>query len=118
MDILYKENVFRAYRINDSNKNAALITRAKFVIGANKCGGEDALSLARFLDTYPNLKLLKLQFHNGYLENGVALEVMSEVLVRSSYSSALSVSSDVESLASSFNKAQLLQAVTQNALQK
>lgn len=66
------------------------------MIGANECGVVNASSLARFLDTHPNLKLLKLQFHNGYLENGHALEIVSDALVRSGYSSALSVFSEVE----------------------
>lgn len=118
MDVLYKENVFRAHRVNDSNNNAALITRAKFVIGANECGVVDALSLAPFLDTHPNLKLLRLSFHNGYLQDSAALKVVSEALVRSGYSSALSVLSDFESPTSSFNEAQLVQAVAQNALRK
>lgn len=118
MVVLYKENVFRAHRVTDSNENAALITRAKFVIGANDSGVVDALGLARFLDTHPNLKLLKLQFHNGYLENGHALKIVSEALVGSGYSSALSVFSDVESPASYLNEAQLLQAVAQNASRK
>lgn len=118
IDVLYKENVFRAHRVDDSNKNAALITRAKFMVGVSECGVVDALSLAQFLDTHPNLKFLKLAFHNGYLENGQALKVVSEALVKSGYSSALSVFSDIQSPECSLNEAQLLQAVAQNALQK
>lgn len=118
MDVLYKENVFRAHRVNNKNNNAALITRAKFVIGATRGGVEDALRLAKFLKIHLNLKLLRLDFDNGYLEKRKVLKIVSKALVKSGYSSALGVFSEFESPKSSFNKKQLKQVVAQNALRK
>lgn len=116
MDVLYKENVFWVHRVEDSNSNSALISRAESIIGVFGCGEMDALSLVRFLHIHPNLKFLRLVFRDGYLENTVALKVVSEALVGSRYSSAFSVCSNDESPESSFNKEQLVQSVAQNAL--
>lgn len=118
LDVLYKENVFRAHRINNSNKNAVLITQAKFVIGTNGHGEADALRLALFLDTHPNLKLLKLDFLRDCLRYSAAPKAVGKALLRSGYSSALSVFSNCETRTSSHNKALIEQVVAQNALRK
>lgn len=62
MDIVYRENNFRVHRVKDSNSNAGLITRAKFVIGIFTIQDREmeALGLTNFLVTHPNLKLLQL----------------------------------------------------------
>lgn len=62
MDVLYRENIFRAHRVKDSNSNLGLITRAKFVIGTFTIQDREmeASGLTKILDTHPNLKLLQL----------------------------------------------------------
>lgn len=113
MDVLYRENVFRAHRVNESNNNAALITRAKFAIGTNSMedGEMDAEGLAKFLESHPNLKLLKLEFKGNLLEDSNIRNILSDALLTSGYSSAFSVLSDFKSTRSSFNGARLVQTV-------
>lgn len=113
LDVLYRENVFRAHRVNETNKMAALITHAKFQIGISCIeGGEiDASGLANFLGTHPNLRLLELRFKYDLLEDSKIRDILTNALFTSSYSSALTVLSDFKSERSSFNKARLVQTV-------
>ncbi|MCJ1348335.1 hypothetical protein MMC31_006566 [Peltigera leucophlebia] len=113
MDVLYRENVFLAHRVVDSNNNAGLITRAVFVIGS--CMFRDremeASGLAKFLDTHPNLKFLGLRFKWDLLENSHIRDILANALRTSGYSSKLSILSEFKSTTSSFNAEQLLQTV-------
>lgn len=104
MDVLYRENIFRAHRVNESNNNTALITRAKFAIGTNSMedGEMDASGLAKFLDTHPNLKFLKLEFKGNLLEDSNIRNILSNALLTSRYSSAFSVLSEFKSTRSVF----------------
>ncbi|MCJ1343958.1 hypothetical protein MMC31_002157 [Peltigera leucophlebia] len=63
-DVLYRENVFLAHRIVDSNSNAPLIRRVMFIIGSMniKVGGREVSGLSNFLDTHPNVKSLAIGF--------------------------------------------------------
>lgn len=110
MDVLYRENVFRAHRVNDSNNNAALITRAIFVIEtrSRKFAGSDASELPNFLGTHPNLKLLRLDFKNGLLKDMLTRDILSYALYTSS---ELSVLSNFLYLETPFMEAQLVQAI-------
>lgn len=112
IDVLYRENIFRAHRINDDNKNAALIARAKFIIGTE---AEDALiralGLAKFLETHPNLKLLKLEFRRNLLEDSYIRDTLRFAILTTGYSSALAVSSEIKSERCSYNEARILEAV-------
>lgn len=113
MDVLYRENLFRAHRVNDSNKNAALISRAKFAIGIGgiENAEKNASALGNFLDTHPNLKLLKLEFKWRLLEDSKIRNILKAALFTCAYSSALSVLSEHHSTRSSFNEARLLETV-------
>lgn len=117
IDVLYGENVFRAHRIDESNKNAALITRAKYVIGIStdeKSGERDASDLAKFLDNHPKLKLLTLDFGWDLLEESTIREILSKVLRTSGYSAELTVLSDFQSFKGSLNATQIARAVQRN----
>lgn len=94
VDVLYRENVFRAHRIDESNINAALITRAKWVI---KYGDLDTLGLPKFLHTHPNLNPLKFDFKNCLLDNKEIRDFLSDGLYTSDYSSWLSAPLDFRS---------------------
>lgn len=113
MDVLYRENLFRAHRVNEGNNNAALITRAKFTIGTNgmEDGEMDASGLATFLEFHPNLKVLKLEFKGDLLEDSNVRNTLSNALLTSGYSSDFSVLSDFKSTRSAFNEARLVQSV-------
>lgn len=69
--VLYGENLFRAHRIDDSNDNAALIKRAKFLIGIVEFDDAevDASKLQRFLTNHPNLEHLVIKFGFDLLED-------------------------------------------------
>lgn len=111
MDVLYKENFFRAHRVNEMNKSAALIRRAKYVVGVSiGCGEEEAWGFAEFLNTHPKLTLLRLKFQDDLLEDCKLCELFSDALCASGYSSGLMVISGIKSSRSSFNEAQLVQA--------
>ena len=116
--VLYGENVFRAHRIDDSNKNAALITRAKYIIGNTDrgYGKDDAMNLERFLYRQPDLKLLVLEFRPYLLEDDKLECILSNALTESGYSSTLRVRSDLQSRTSSENAAQLMGVVDAMAL--
>lgn len=113
IDVLYRENVFRAHRINNHNKNAALITRVKFTIGTGDIENAemDASNLEKFVNNHPNLKLLKLEFGSRLLENSKIRNILSAALFGSAYSSALRVLSDFKSTRSSSNEAPLVETV-------
>lgn len=113
MDVLYRENVFRAHRVNESSNNASLITRAKFAIGTNGMEDpeRDASGLAKFLQTHPNLKLLKLEFSGDLLEDSKIRDILSAALFSSRFSSTLSVISHHRSTRSSYNEARLVKTV-------
>ena len=117
IDVLYGENVFRAHRIDETNKNAALVKRAKFVIriGSTVQGERrNASDLAKFLDNHPKLKLLELDFVDDCLEESNIREILSNALFTSGYSSELSVLSDIQSDKTYLNATQLVETVKQN----
>lgn len=117
IDVLYGENVFRAHRIDETNKNAALVKRAKFVIriGSTVQGERrNASDLAKFLDNHPKLKLLELDFVDDCLEESNIREILSNALFASGYSSELSVLSDIQSDKTYLNATQLVETVKQN----
>lgn len=116
IDVLYGENVFQAHRIDETNKNAALVMRAQFLIGINniKSGESDASDLAKFLDNHPKLKLLELYFARGLLEESKIIEVLSNALLTSGYSSKLRIISVIGSYRISLNAKQLVETVQQN----
>ena len=116
IDVLYGENVFRAHRIDETNKNAALVMRAKFVIGISSTvhGERNASDLAKFLDNHPKLKLLELDFVEDCLEESNIREILSNALFTSGYSSELSVLSDIQSDKTYLNATQLVETVKQN----
>jgi len=71
----------------------------------------DASGLASFLETHPNLKVLKLGFKGNLLEDSNIRNILSDALLTSGYSSAFSVLSDFKSTRSAFNEARLVQSV-------
>lgn len=82
-------------------------------------GEMDVEGLAKFLETHPNLKLLKLEFKGNLLEDSQIRNILSDALLTYGYSSAFSVFSDFKSTRSSFNEARLVQTVeTTVSLQK
>lgn len=113
MDFLYRENVFLAHRVVDSNRNAGMISRALFVLGT--CIFEDrkmeASGLTKLLDTHPNLRFFELRFKWDLLENSKIRDILANALCTSGYSSALIILSDFKSAGSSFNAARFLQTV-------
>ena len=117
MDVLYGENVFQAHRIDETNKNAALIRHAKFVIGSTniESGKRDCLGLAKFLDTHPKLKFLELKFSYGLLEDSNVQDILTNTIFTFEFSSGLSILSDIEY---SLNATQLLETVKNVALLK
>lgn len=112
IDVLYRENIFWAHRVNDLNKNAALIARAKFVISGIQGASARALDLAKFLQTHPNLKLLKLAFGQNLLEDSNIRDTLRFAILTTGYSSTLAVSSEFKSTRSSYNEARILEAVS------
>lgn len=106
-----EKKIFRAYRVNDGNKNAASIARAKFVISGTEDASTRALGLAKFLETHPNLKLLKLEFWQNLLENSNIRDTLRFAILTTGYSSALTVFSEFKSERSSYNEARVLEAV-------
>lgn len=115
IDVLYKENIFRAHRINDSNQNAASIERAKFVFKGFKDASSQALGLAKFLETHPNLKVLKFDFWRKSLEDSNLLDTLRFAILTTGYSSALDLYSECRSERCSNNKARILEAVNYTA---
>lgn len=107
LDVLYRENIFRAHRINDGNKNSASIARVKFVFR----DATRALGFAKFLETHPNLKLLKLDFRLNSLEDSSIRDTLRLAILTTGYSSALDIYSESKSERSSYNKARILEAV-------
>lgn len=106
-----EKKIFRAYRVNDGNKNAASIARAKFVISGTEDASTRALGLAKFLETHPNLKLLKLEFWQNLLKNSNIWDTLRFAILTTGYSSALTVFSEFKSERSSYNEARVLEAV-------
>ncbi|KAH8726801.1 hypothetical protein GQ44DRAFT_758368 [Phaeosphaeriaceae sp. PMI808] len=69
--VLYGENAFHAHRINKANHNAALIRRAKYIIGSYKRedGEEQARQLVDFLVFQKELRFIELCFGFNLLED-------------------------------------------------
>lgn len=111
IDVLYKENIFRAHRINDGNKNAASIERAKFVFKDFKDASTQALGLAKFPETHSNLKLLKFDFWRRSLEDSHLLNTLRFAILTTGFSFALDLYSECTSERCSNNKALILDAV-------
>ncbi|KAI9861266.1 MAG: hypothetical protein M1813_005439 [Trichoglossum hirsutum] len=91
--VLYGENVFRSHRIDDTNNNAAFIKRAKLVIGIVRPedGEDDVSKLQDFLENHPNLEHLVLEFGSNLLEDSKLRDLTSEMLLRSCYTSRLTI---------------------------
>ena len=70
-NVLYGENLFGGHRIDSTNRNTALIRRAKYRIGGyNRENGEDeARQLAESLQLHPNLEYLELEFRFDLIED-------------------------------------------------
>ena len=107
--VLYRENIFRAHRVDDTNGNAASIMRAKFVIGLGnpKDAEIEVSTLPKFLESHPNLEHLVLEFGLNLLENSELRNLISDVFLTFGYSSRLTVLSAFQSERASFNAARL-----------
>lgn len=71
MNVLYEENVFHTYHIDNTNDNTASILRAKFLINIvdPKNGEDDTSKLLSFLRNHSKLKHLVLEFSFNLLED-------------------------------------------------
>lgn len=92
-------------------KMAASIARAKLVIRSTENISTWPWVFAEFLETHPNLKLLKLEFWRNLLEDSNIRDNFRFAILTTGYSSALAVSFQFKSEQSSYNKARILEAV-------
>ena len=94
-DVLYGENRFRAHRIDETNANAASISRAKFIIGLGGCASryDDASKLPRFLEKTPNLKHLVLELQLDISQHDRLRRDIVYTFLKSGYSAKLKVRS-------------------------
>lgn len=118
MTILYGENLFRAHRIDDTNRNFALIQRAKFIVGYrhSEDGAPDASKLALFLNTHLGLRHLELHINFDLLEDDEIYIVLLDTLCKSLYTSSFIVTLDSKNIKSHL-KAMVLMRVA-GALQQ
>ena len=81
IDVLYRDNNFRAHRINDANIPAVSIRRAKFVVSISHVLDGDSF-LQSFLDHHPNIEFLVLEYALGLLEDSKLRDRIRQMLFR------------------------------------
>lgn len=71
--VLYGENLFLAHRINRKNPNAALVRRARYIIGSldPEDGEDQARGLAEFMNFQRELRFIELEFRFDLLEDPI-----------------------------------------------
>ncbi|KAL1973082.1 hypothetical protein VTN31DRAFT_6624 [Thermomyces dupontii] len=103
LPVLYRENIFRAHRIDHSHVHAPLIKRVKFIVGTahreylnypnnSDLGERDATALEKFLiQQYPHLELLVLEFLRSTLDDRPTCDRITIALLRAKYAGSLMV---------------------------
>lgn len=116
--VLYRDNVFRAHRIDETNSNAASIRRAKFVIDLQtRANGEgDVSKLPKFLDDHQNLEHLVLEITSILLESSKLRNLILDAFWEHRSSSRLTVTLDIQSTWASFDAARSKEEAEATAL--